>query len=177
MTKSVLSFALSIGMAAGTASCSPTNQSNANQGLNVPPNTQTTTQNSAMSQSQSNSSLPVAPAHGNTSAAPVAATAPSQDSGPTGIDTAAYDAKIKKAEEKASSKNATEADKKAAAAAYLERANIFYSAQQPSLYKFALGDFRKTLKYDPSNEEAKAKMDQIVSIYNQLGRPVPSNGL
>jgi hypothetical protein len=116
--------------------------------------------------------LPVATGHG--SAAPQAA-APS---GPGGtVDTSAYDAKIKQAEAKAKSSTATDADKKAAAAAYLERANVYYTAGQPSLYKFALGDFRIALKYDPSNDEARAKLDQIVSIYQSMGRPVPSNGL
>jgi predicted lipid-binding transport protein (Tim44 family) len=65
---------------------------------------------------------------------------------------------------------------KAEAAAYVERADVFYSAQQPMLYKFALGDFRRALRYDPKNEEARAKLDQIVSIYQSMGKPVPTNG-
>ena len=65
----------------------------------------------------------------------------------------------------------------AAASAYLERANVFYNAGNPSLYKIALRDFRRTLRYDPNNEEARAKRDQIVDIYtNSLGRPVPDLG-
>jgi hypothetical protein len=40
-----------------------------------------------------------------------------------------------------------------------------------------LGDFRRVLKYEPDNEEARAKMDQIIEIYHQLGKPVPTNGL
>ena len=109
-------------------------------------------------------------------ALPGTATSPStaQSSEP---DTSALDAKIKQAEAKAKSRNATEADRKAAAAAYLERANVYYTAQTPSLYKYALGDFRRVLKYDPSNEEAKAKSEQIIAIYKQMGRPVPDNGL
>jgi hypothetical protein len=86
------------------------------------------------------------------------------------------DAKIAKAEVKAKASGATDADKKAAAAAYVERADVYYSAQQPMLYKFALGDFRRALRYDPGNEEARAKMDQIVSIYQSMGKPVPTNG-
>jgi hypothetical protein len=104
------------------------------------------------------------------------ATSPSSEES-SGPDTSALDAKIKQAEAKAKARNATEADRKAAAAAYLERANVYYSAQIPSLYKYALGDFRHVLKYDPSNEEAKAKSEQIISIYKQMGRPVPENGL
>ncbi|MDX6709653.1 MAG: hypothetical protein QOH96_669 [Blastocatellia bacterium] len=118
--------------------------------------------------------LPVATGHGSTVPQAAAPSAP----GPGGtVDTSAYDAKIKQAEARAKSSNATDSDKKAAAAAYLERANVYYTAGQPSLYKFALGDFRTALKYDPSNDEARTKMDQIVSIYQSMGRPVPSTGL
>jgi hypothetical protein len=120
------------------------------------------------------SELPVATGHG--SATPQAAAPSSPGPGGT-VDTSAYDAKIKQAEAKAKSSSASDADKKAAAAAYLERANVYYTAGQPSLYKFALGDFRTALKYDPGNDEARAKLDQIVSIYQSMGRPVPSNGL
>jgi hypothetical protein len=116
--------------------------------------------------------LPVATSHGQAAAPAAPAT-----QGDAKVDTSAYDARIKQAEKKAKTTAATEADKRAAAAAYLERANLYYTAQQPSLYKFALGDFRTVLKYDPSNEEARAKMEQIVSIYQSMGRPVPTNGL
>jgi hypothetical protein len=118
--------------------------------------------------------LPVATSHGQAATEAPASPAAQGDSK---IDTTAYDARIKQAETKAKTSSATEADKRAAAAAYLERANLYYTAQQPSLYKFALGDFRTVLKYDPSNEEARAKMEQIVSIYQSMGRPVPTNGL
>jgi hypothetical protein len=119
---------------------------------------------------------PVAAAHGG------ATSAPQQTSGATSADkpslaTPELDAKIAKAEAKAKAAKASDADKKAAAAAYVERANVFYNAQQPMLYKFALGDFRRALRYDPSNAEAKTKMDEIVSIYQSMGRPVPNNGL
>jgi hypothetical protein len=98
-------------------------------------------------------------------------------SGPSGsVDTSALDKKIEQAETKAKASKATQADKLAAASAYLERANIFYNAGQPTLYKFALRDFRLTLRYDPNNAEARDKQDQIVQIYQQLGRPVPELG-
>jgi tetratricopeptide (TPR) repeat protein len=88
-------------------------------------------------------------------------------------DTAELDARIKKAADKAKAPGATAADKKAAADAYLARGNVYYSAGQPRLYKYALADFRQVLKYDPENEEAKGKVDTIVSIYQSMGRPVP----
>ena len=61
-------------------------------------------------------------------------------------------------------------------AAYVERANVYYNAGQPRLYKFALGDFRRALRYDPENADAKEKMEMLVSIYKSMGRPIPNNG-
>lgn len=91
--------------------------------------------------------------------------------------TAEYDARIEKAAAKADASGASDADKKAAAEAYLARGNVYRDAGNPRLYKFALGDYRRALRYDPSNREAKEKMDEIVSIYQSMGRPVPTNGL
>src|SRR5256714_8621760 len=89
------------------------------------------------------------------------------------VDTADLDARIKKAAEKAKASGASAADKKAAAAAYLERANVYWSAGQPRLYKYALADFRQVLKYDPDNDEARQKIDTIEGIYQSMGRPIP----
>lgn len=110
---------------------------------------------------------PVSVAHGG------APPASGQTGGP---DTSILDKKIEQAEAKAKAPQATQVDKLAAAHAYLERANIFYNAGQPMLYKFALRDFRRTLRYDPDNAEARDKQDQIVGIYKQMGRPVPDLG-
>jgi tetratricopeptide (TPR) repeat protein len=118
---------------------------------------------------------PVAAAHGGGAAnTPAAAAAPSAEK--PSMPTPELDAKIAKAEAKAKAPGATDSDRKAAGAAYAARADVYYSAQQPMLYKFALGDFRRALRYDPKNEEARAKMDQIVSIYQSMGKPVPTNG-
>ncbi len=91
--------------------------------------------------------------------------------------TAEYDARIEKVSAKADAPAASAADKKAAAEAYLARGNVYRDAGNPRLYKYALGDYRRVLRYDPSNAEAKEKMDEIVSIYQSMGRPVPTNGL
>jgi hypothetical protein len=116
---------------------------------------------------------PVSTAHGGggTSSAPAGAS-----ERPSGVDTAALDTKIEKLEAKVKG-GGTAADKKELAGVYLERANIYRDAGSPQLYKFALGDYRRVLKYDPANAEAKEKMDEIVSIYQSMGRPVPTNGL
>jgi hypothetical protein len=114
---------------------------------------------------------PVSIAHGG---APPSSGSQGMPSG--GPDTSALDKKIEQAEAKAKASGATQADKSAAAALYVERANVFYNAGQPTLYKFALRDFRRALRYDPNNTEARAKQDQIVEIYQQMGRPVPELG-
>ena len=110
---------------------------------------------------------PVAVAHGG----PPPAGAPSD-----GPDTSALDKKIEQAEAKAKAAGASATDKAAAATAYVERGNVFYNAGQPTLYKFALRDFRKALRLDANNAEARAKQDQIVEIYQSMGRPVPDLG-
>ena len=116
---------------------------------------------------------PVSVAHG--APAPMSGAPPS--AGAAGApDTSALDKKIEQAEAKAKASKASPADKKAASAAYVERANVFYNAGQPMLYKFALRDFRIALRYDPENAEAVSKRDQIVQIYQQMGRPVPDLG-
>ena len=92
------------------------------------------------------------------------------------VATTELDAKIEKAEAKAKAGGASEADRKAAAAAYFERADFFYNAGNPTLYKFALRDYRIGLRYDSTASAARAKMDEIVSIYQSMGRPVPDLG-
>jgi tetratricopeptide (TPR) repeat protein len=111
----------------------------------------------------------------NGGAAPAAAS--SGDADRALANTAEYDARIEKAAAKADASGATDADKQAAAEAYLARGNVYRDAGNPRLYKFALGDYRRALRYDPANREAKEKMDEIVSIYQSMGRPVPTNGL
>lgn len=111
----------------------------------------------------------------NSGAAP--ASASGGDADRALANTAEYDARIEKAAAKADASGATESDKKAASEAYLARGNVYRDAGNPRLYKFALGDYRRALRYDPSNREAKEKMDEIVSIYQSMGRPVPTNGL
>ena len=132
-------------------------------------------------QQQQNANLPpVSSAHGDNSTggapAPAATNGAAGATKPGGLDTAALDAKVTKAEAKAKASGATQADKLAAAAAYLERGNLYRDAGQPALYKFALGDYRYALRYQPDNAEAREKMDEIVSIYRSMGRPIPENG-
>jgi hypothetical protein len=150
-------------------------------GCSTPTATNTNTNNSATATSNqssrtSNAALPpVSSAHGdNAPVAPPATTAAPNSSAKPGLDTAALDTKIERAEAKA--KGGAQADKLAAAAALVERGNLYRDAGQPALYKFALGDYRRALRYQPDNTEAREKMNEIVSIYQSMGRPVPENG-
>ncbi|HEY2846306.1 MAG TPA: tetratricopeptide repeat protein [Pyrinomonadaceae bacterium] len=81
------------------------------------------------------------------------------------IDTSTYDAEIAKAEKSGS--------KPAIAAAYLKRANALTKAGQ---YASALGDYRRTVKNDPSNGEAQEWIMQITSIYDSMNREAPKDG-
>ena len=92
------------------------------------------------------------------------------------VETPEMDAKIAKAEAKAKATGASDADKKAAAKAYFERADFFRGEGSPVLYKFALRDYRLGLRYDPTDTDARAKMDEIVAIYKGMNRPVPDLG-
>lgn len=163
-----LALALTCGAALFASGCgtpSATNNANGNAAA-------TTTTNQPFRTSNANLP-PVSSAHGENAAPPAAAPANSSAQKP-GMDTATLDAKIEKAEAKA--KGGAQADKLAAAAALVERGNVYRDAGQPVLYKFALGDYRRALRYQPDNAEAREKMNEIVSIYQSMGRPVPENG-
>jgi tetratricopeptide (TPR) repeat protein len=89
------------------------------------------------------------------------------------IDTSKYDAEVERLNKQAEKKGGSDADRAALAHAYLDRANALTKARQ---YRAALGDYRRTLKYDPSNDEAKEMAGTIVSILQQMGRDVPAEG-
>jgi len=89
------------------------------------------------------------------------------------IDTKAFDAEIATAEKASKAKPNDETAKKALAEAYYKRAVALTDARQ---YASALGDYRRTLKYDPDNAQAKEWVDQIVSIYDGMGRESPPEG-
>ncbi|HVF68278.1 MAG TPA: hypothetical protein VM914_11470 [Pyrinomonadaceae bacterium] len=111
----------------------------------------------------------VAASHGGAAPAGGPAAKPS-------VETPEMDAKIEKAEAKAKAAGASDADKKSAARAYFERADFYRGEGTPALYKFALADYRRGLRYDPADEAARGKMDEIVAIYKSMGRPVPELG-
>ncbi|HKS28968.1 MAG TPA: tetratricopeptide repeat protein [Pyrinomonadaceae bacterium] len=127
---------------------------------------QTTVANSNAQSSGGAGSQGVAPSRASSSA-------PAKSGGGDYIDTSAYDAKIKGLEEQSKKKPDDAAVRKQLAQAYLERGNALTGARQ---YQAALGDYRRTLRYDPSSEEARYWSDTIVGILKQMNRPVPEEG-
>lgn len=71
-------------------------------------------------------------------------------------------------------KNPSNAEaKKNLAKAYFERAFALTEAAQ---YRAALGDFRRGLKLDPNDEQAKKMHDEIINIFKSLNRDPPKEG-
>ena len=90
------------------------------------------------------------------------------------IDTKSLDAAIADATKMKVTGPDTESSKnQALAEAYFSRAMALTEARQ---YASALGDYRRTLKYDPDNEQAKDWVKQIIGIYNDMGRESPPEG-
>ncbi|MGB7925752.1 MAG: tetratricopeptide repeat protein [Pyrinomonadaceae bacterium] len=88
------------------------------------------------------------------------------------IDTSKYDQEIKRREKQAELRPGDEA-RLALAKAYLARGNALTQAKQ---YRAALGDYRRALRYDPDNEEARQWAATITGILQQMGREVPTEG-
>lgn len=89
------------------------------------------------------------------------------------IDTKVYDAAIATAEVAFKKKQDDVTVKKALAEAYYKRADALTAARQ---YASALGDYRRTLKYDPSNKEAKDWIEKITMIYGSMNKEAPPEG-
>jgi tetratricopeptide (TPR) repeat protein len=89
------------------------------------------------------------------------------------IDTAKFDGVIAEAEKTLKAKPNDEGAKKVLSEAYFDRGFALTEARQ---YAAALGDFRRALKYDPTNEEAKNWINQIIDIYNSMAIEYPKEG-
>ena len=89
------------------------------------------------------------------------------------IDTSDFDQKIAAAEKNLKSKPNDEAAKKALAEAYYQRGFALTEARQ---YASAIGDFRRALKYEPENADAKKWIATIVNIYDSINRESPKEG-
>jgi tetratricopeptide (TPR) repeat protein len=155
------------------AGCSNDNQTTANANLSRP-----NTNNPAVSSQKIDNSLVVS-SHSTEKKTADPATAPKTDgktkwtqSG-SPIDTTAFDALVARAEKDSKAKPADEAAKKALAEAYVNRGKALTDARQ---YASALGDYRRALKLDPNNGEAKQWIEQIVGIYESINRDYPKEG-
>ena len=89
------------------------------------------------------------------------------------MDTTALDADIAKAEKALSAKPSDPAAKKELGTAYYKRAVALTDKRQ---YASALGDYRRSFKYDPSNTEAKDWIDKIIMIYDSMNKASPPEG-
>lgn len=89
------------------------------------------------------------------------------------IDTSNFDKEIAAAEVTLNKKQSDNVAKKALGDAYFKRAEALTEARQ---YASALGDYRKALKHDPSNADAKEWIDKIVMIYGSINRESPKEG-
>ncbi len=89
------------------------------------------------------------------------------------IDTKEFDTAIASAEAALAKKPSDSSAKKSLATAYFKRAEALTGARQ---YASALGDYRRTVKHEPSNAEAKDWIDKIVMIYGSINREYPKEG-
>lgn len=89
------------------------------------------------------------------------------------VDVSAMTADIDKAEKEYKAKSNDAKAKETLAAAYFKRAFALTEAAQ---YRAAIGDFRKGLNLNPNDKEAKDMHDQIISIFQSIGREPPKEG-
>ena len=89
------------------------------------------------------------------------------------IDTTKFDSAIAASEKEVKAKPTDDAAKKALSRAYFERGVALTDARQ---YASALGDYRRAVKYDADNNEAKDWIDQIIMIYGSLKKEYPKEG-
>ena len=89
------------------------------------------------------------------------------------IDVSSFDAEIAKAEKELKAEPKSETAKKSLAEAYLKRGVALTEARQ---YASALGDYRRVLKFDAGNEDAKKWIEQIIAIYDSINKEFPKEG-
>jgi hypothetical protein len=89
------------------------------------------------------------------------------------IDTTKHDAEITRAEKELKKKPNDAAARMSLAKAYHARASALTAARQ---YRPALGDYRRTLRYDPDNADAREMSTTIIGILRTMKREVPAEG-
>jgi hypothetical protein len=89
------------------------------------------------------------------------------------VDTSEHDAEIKRLENVAKKKPSDQATRRALATAYTNRGNALTGVRQ---YRAALGDYRRALRNDPDNEQARQMAGTITGILKSMGRDIPPEG-
>ncbi len=134
------------------------------------------TKNTNLSVEKTNS-LPTISSHSqNNSIAPTAsAGAKPEGASPMvkPLDVSKMTADIEKAKAAYDKNPKDEAAAKTLAKAYFERASALTGVAQ---YRAALGDYRKGLKLEPSDDQAKKMHDEIIRIFESMGREAPKEG-
>jgi tetratricopeptide (TPR) repeat protein len=120
-----------------------------------------------------NANKPVGATKPSPASADAPVSMPKSSGGGDAIDTSKLDEQIANAENQAKKKPDDEAARAALAEAYLARAGALTKARQ---YRAALGDYRRTLKYDPDNADAQEMSATMIGILQQMGREVPKEG-
>lgn len=162
--KLILSFAALL-----FAGCSGANRQAVN--TNIAPTNQT--QNSIVVSSHSQNGSSLSSAQTDSKVVPNNGTKSKWTQSGDPVDTSSFDAEIKQIEDKMKANPKDESLKKSLSQAFSKRGLVLTESRQ---YASALGDFRKALKLDPTNEEAKKWIDQIISIYNSINKEYPKEG-
>jgi len=89
------------------------------------------------------------------------------------IDTQELDAAVMKAEKGLTARDSDPDTKKTLGEAFFRRAVALTEARQ---YAAAIGDYRRSLKNDPANTDAKTWIDKITTIYASMGKEPPKEG-
>jgi len=89
------------------------------------------------------------------------------------IDTSKFDAAIAQADKDLKTAPKKESLKNALSEAYYKRGFVLTEARQ---YASAIGDFRRSLKYNPANSESKKWIAVIINIYKSINREAPKEG-
>jgi tetratricopeptide (TPR) repeat protein len=155
-------------------------------GCSAPQQTQKTTANTNSSTAQKPNDLAVVSSHSNDAGKTTTTTAPHSDktSAPTdnnpsssgsspmskAVDVSQMTADIEKAQKEYEK---DPKNKEVLAKAYFTRAFALTDAAQ---YRSALGDFRKGLKLNPNDQDAKKMHDEILRIFESIGREPPKEG-
>ncbi len=164
MRNKILSLSLLALLVSACGNQTPTTTEKAQQNnINVAVKTSDNTL-TVSSRSQGNTQTASVPTGGNqTNASPMA----------RAVDVAKLTEEIDKAKAAYDKNQKSDEAKNALAKAYFDRAFILTDAAQ---YRAAMGDFRKGLKLDPNDEKAQNMYDEIIRIFESIGREPPKEG-